>query len=361
MTDDRVYFRASQIGTIYRLLLCLLCCVFAGCSREPQALVLSGPTMGTTYAVKVVAAAEDIDNRTLRTAIDDVLARVDRGMSVYRADSEIARFNESASTDWFDVSADVAAVVRIAIEVSELSDGAFDVTVAPLVNAWGFGPQGEPESLPDDAVLARIGERVGYQKLHVRSQPPALRKDVPGLAVDLNGIAPGFAVDLLAERLLAMGIENFLIDIGGEVRARGRNGKGELWRVAVERPVDTEPTPYAIVQLDAMAVTTSGEYRHNYLRDGRRYSHTIDPRTARPIEHDLASVVVIGPEAAHVDAWATAFNVLGAQAGYALASQRKMPVMFIEWRDEQLRSRMTREFEKYLMVRPSSDTQSELE
>lgn len=344
--------RAKTVDRHGRWFFCLTAFLLASCSRAPQELVLSGPAMGTTYTVKLAGAPEGVDRRKLRAAVNDVLARVDRGMSGYRADSEIARFNASPSTEWFDVSADVAAVVQIAIEVSELSAGAFDVTVAPLVNAWGFGSQGEPESLPDEAELGQIRERIGYRNLHVRSEPPALRKNLPGLSVDLNGIAPGFAADLLAERLLAMGVESYLIDLGGEVRVRGRNGKGELWRVAVERPVDAEPAPYAILQLDAMAVSTSGEYRHNYVRNGRRYSHTIDPRTARPVQHDLASVVVVGPDGAHSDAWSTAFNVLGTQAGHALASRYAMPVMFIEWRDGRLQSRMTPEFEKYLEVRP---------
>jgi thiamine biosynthesis lipoprotein len=220
--------------------------------------------------------------------------------------------------------------------------------VSPLVEAWGFGAGGEPTTLPDDATLASLRARVGYDKLHVRPDPPSLRKDMPDLSIDLNGIAPGFAVDRLAERLRSMQIDNFMIDIGGEVRTHGRNARGERWRIAVERPIDTTQTPYAIVQLDDLAVSTSGEYRSYYVRDGRRYSHTIDPQTARPVEHDLASVVVIGATAVQADAWGTAFNVLGAEAGLELATKRETPVMFIVSRGEHLESRMTPQFEKYL-------------
>jgi len=169
------------------------------------------------------------------------------------------------------------------------------------------------------------------------------------LQVDLNGIAPGYAVDLLARQLQAMAIENYMIDVGGEVRARGRNARGQPWRIAVERPVDAEPEPYAIVQLDDAAVATSGEYRHYYDRDGHRYSHTIDPRTGRPVEHSLASVVVIGPTSMHTDAWATAFNVLGTQEGHALATQLEMPVLFVDASGESLRSVTTPQFEPYLV------------
>lgn len=333
-----------------RLASYLIVCLIAACGRPPQELVLSGPTMGTTYTVKVAAPPSGVDASDVRATIDTVLARIDRQMSGYRSDSEIARFNASQSTDWFAVSADLAQVVQIALEVSEQSDGAFDVTVAPLVTAWGFGSGEEPAIVPDEARLASLRERVGHDKLHVRSAAPALRKSIPGLTVDLNGIAPGFAVDVLAERFQAMQIGNFMIDLGGEVRSRGLNARGTAWRIAVERPVDAEPSPYAIVQLDDMSVTTSGEYRHYYVRNGHRYSHTIDPRTARPLEHNLASVVVIGPSTARIDGWATAFNVLGAEAGYELAAKLNMPVMFIEWRGEELEHRMTRQFAGFLIT-----------
>ncbi len=304
--------------------------------------------MGTTYSVKVIEPPPGLDEAVIRHATEEVLAGIDLAMSSYRADSEVSRFNASASTQWFPVSADLARLVRAALEFSELSGGAFDVTLAPMVAAWGFGPAAQPVSLPQDADLDALRRRVGYRKLHVSMQPFALRKDVPDLEIDLNGIAPGYAVDLLSARLSSMGIGRHMIDIGGEVLAVGLNARGGPWRVAVERPVDAEPAPYAIVQLQDMAVTTSGEYRRYYERDGRRYSHTIDPRTGKPVAHALASVVVIGPTSMHTDAWATAFNVLGAQPGYDLAAQRQMPVMFIEWRDGRLHRRATPQFQAYL-------------
>lgn len=323
----------------------------AGCARAPQELVISGPTMGTTYSVKVVAAPDGVDTHALRVATDEVLERIDRSMSGYRDDSEISRFNASTSTEWFAVSADLAIVVDYALKVSRESAGAFDVTVRPLVAAWGFGAAGEPVDLPDAAELADLKARVGYQRLHARIESPALRKEDATWTVDLNGIAPGYAVDLLAARLQAMHIDNFMIDIGGEVRAQGRNAQGTLWRIAVERPIDAEPEPYAIVQLDNASVTTSGEYRQYYDRDGRRYSHTIDPRTGRPVEHHLAAVVVIGRSSMHTDAWATAFNVLGTEAGQALASRLGMPVLFIDAQGGELRSFATPRFQPYLAER----------
>jgi FAD:protein FMN transferase len=327
--------------------------LLSACRQASPELALSGPTMGTTYNVKVAAPPANIDSYQVRVVIDEVLARIDRSMSGYRRDSEISRFNASASTEWIDVSVDLATVIRAALEVSELSHGAFDVTVMPLVNLWGFGAAQPADVLPDEATIARTRARVGYRKLHVRTDPPALRKDTGDITIDLNGIAPGYAVDLLAERFLSLHIENFMIDIGGEVLARGRNASGEPWRIAVERPIDAEPTAYAIVQLDNMSVTTSGEYRHYYLRDGRRYSHTIDPRTGKPVDHDLAAVVVVGPTSTYIDAWATALNVLGSEAGYALAAEHHLPVMFIDGPADRLRPRLTAQFERYLAVRPA--------
>lgn len=324
--------------------------MLGGCERTPQELAISGPTMGTTYSIKVASAPDDVDAHALRVAADQVLDRIDLSLSTYRDDSEISRFNASTSTDWVEVSSDLATVVDYALKVSEESGGTFDITVAPLVAAWGFGKAGEPIDLPDASKLAELRTRVGYQKLAARLNPPALRKSAATLQVDLNGIAPGYAVDLMAERLQSLHLKHFMIDIGGEVRAQGRNARGEAWRIAVERPIDAEPEPYAIVSLDNASVTTSGEYRHYYDREGHRYSHTIDPRTGRPVEHSLASVVVIGPTTMYVDAWATVFNVLGTEAGRKLALERAMPVMFIEAQGAELHSVTTPQFDPYVSV-----------
>jgi thiamine biosynthesis lipoprotein len=325
------------------------CCVLlaAGCDSSPPEIVLSGPTMGTTYTVKVAAPASGVDPAAVRVAIDDVLEHIDRSMSGYRVDSEVARFNATLSTDWCEVSPDLAAVVQTSLDISVASDGVFDITVAPLVAAWGFGPAGEPKALPSAEQLAQLEATVGYRKLHVRQAPPALRKDVAGLSIDLNGIAPGFAVDRLAQRLQSMRIENYMIDIGGEIRALGRNAHGEPWHIAIEHPVETQRTPYASVWLDGAAVSTSGEYRAYYEREGRRYSHTVDPRSGRTLDREPGAVVVVAPLAAQADGWATALNVLGPRDGLALATQRQLPVLFIERKGSEWRSQATPEFERY--------------
>lgn len=329
----------------------LLCAwlVLGGCARPPVELEMSGPTMGTSYSLKIVSPPADVDAAAVQAVIDEVLARIDQSMSAYRSDSEISRFNTSNSTQWFEVSQDLASVVQSALRFSEDSGGAFDVTVAPLVAAWGFGATEQtPPSLPEPAVLDALRASTGYEKLQVRMQPPALRKNAAEVQIDLNAIAPGYAVDQLGERLSSMGVERYMINVGGEVRVRGRNAQGGAWKIAAEKPVDGEPVPWAILRLSDLAVTTSGEYRRYYEIDGRRYSHTIDPRTGRPVQHSLASVVVIGPTSMYTDGWATALNVLGAQAGYELAVQRDITAMFIEWQDGRLRWRATQGFEAYL-------------
>jgi len=332
---------------LHRLVLWLLILAggLAGCSRPSEEIVLSGPAQGTIYNVKVAAPPPGVDSHAVRTVIDAVLDSVDRSMSGYRPDSEVSRFNASQSTEWFDVSSDLAIVVAASQATSEASHGAFDITVAPLVALWGFGPAGEPAQIPDEAAIREVQARIGFTMLEVRREPAALRKRDPRLTIDLNGAAPGFTVDKLAQRFESMGVHRFMIDIGGEVMARGRNIEGESWRIAVEKPIDTESEPYAILRLTDASVTTSGEYRHYYSRDGQRFSHTIDPRTGRPVQHDLAAVVVMGSTSLDIDTWATALNVLGENEGYELAKRRGIPAMFIVQQGDRLVRKMTPGFD----------------
>lgn len=332
--DRRMYARTFAF---------LLSFALASCSRAPQELVLSGPTMGTMYTVKVVGTPATLDADAIRRELDGVLASVDAQMSTYRADSAISKFNSSASTDWIDVPLALARVVAASREISERSDGAFDITIAPLIAAWGFGPMGEPNALPTDRELEALRDRMGYRLLDVRLAPAALRKLHPDLKIDVNGVAPGFAVDLIAERFTALGVRNFMIDIGGEVLVRGHNARGERWRIAVERPVDAEPAPFKVLALENASVTTSGEYRHYFEREGVRYSHTLDPRTGHPIE-SYGSVCVIGRSSLEIDAWATALNVLGPEEGLKLAERENIAAMYVIVRDGELEGRMSSAF-----------------
>src|SRR5690606_35834575 len=243
---------------------------------------------------------------------------VDTSMSGYREDSEVSRFNATPSTDWFGVSRELVRVIETALEVGVESRGAFDVTVAPLVQLWGFGPSGgKAAAPPTESEIAVVRETIGSKKLHVREEPPAIRKMDSSIRIDLNGIAPGYAVDRIADRLDALELTRYMVDIGGEIRVRGQNKKNESWRIAVERPELAAGEVFAVLRLEDEAVATSGEYRNFVFRDGKRYSHTVDPRTGAPIAHSLESVVVVHPQAIYADAWATAYNVLGPNDGYA--------------------------------------------
>lgn len=283
--------------------------------------------MGTVYSVKVIASGgAGFSGPDLAQAIDASLETVNGLMSTYKPDSQLSRFNQHASDVPFPVDAAVAEVFAIALEVSRQSGGAFDVTVGPLVNAWGFGP--DPDAPPPDAeTLARLRANVGYQHLEVTSEGQ-LRKRIPGIYCDLSAIAKGYAVDQVAAMLDARGIEDYMVEVGGEVRARGLNQLGIPWRIGIERPMPDRRVIARVVSMRDMALATSGDYRNYREVDGARLSHTIDPRTGQPAAHALASVSVFHPQCVWADAYATAIMALGPEAGYAFAVQHAISALF---------------------------------
>lgn len=347
--------------TRLRSFLCLLPVLLSGCAERSPEFVLSGPTMGTTYTVRIVAPPPQLTAHVVRSIIEQELERVDVSMSGYRNDSEIARFNATHSNDWVECSPELAHVMHAALEISRDSGGAFDVTVTPLVRLWGFGPEAdEGTPLPGAAAIARARTHVGSTLVRVQLDPPAVRKEEPSVTIDLNGIAPGYAVDRIATRLEENDVTRYLVDIGGEIRARGRNKEGKRWRVAVEDPSRTGIEPLVVLNLSDQAIATSGDYRQYVEKDGQRFSHTIDPRTGAPIRHRLASVVVAHELAMYADAWATAYNVLGPDAGYELAARLGMAAMFISGSSDgsngTLLVKMTPSFEPLVKVRTEMKT-----
>ncbi|KAA5546332.1 (Na+)-NQR maturation NqrM [Roseiconus nitratireducens] len=288
--------------------------------------------MGTTYMVKV-AGAEQLGDDEIRVGVDAELRRVNDQMSTYLKQSEISQFNESGSTDWFSVSPEFAQVVSAAQDIARRTEGAFDITVAPLVNAWSFGPGERTGSVPDPQMLKQLRERVGYQHLEVRSDPPAIRKSIPELQIDLSSIAKGHGVDRVVELLRSKGADSVFVEIGGEVRTIG-DKPGGPWRVGIQLPDAAQDTvmiahPMVPGTEAGNAMATSGDYRNYFVADGKRYSHTIDPRTGAPIEHSLASVTVIAPTCMLADAWATAINVLGRDTGLATAKEQGLDVLLV--------------------------------
>ena len=287
--------------------------------------------MGTTYSVAVAALPEGVGKKELSLAVEDELDAVNRQMSTWDPDSELSRFNAGDSTDWVPVSPETAAVTGLALEIAADSGGAFDPTVGPLVDLWGFGDAPRPTRVPTDAELAAARRSVGHGKLHVRRDPPALRKDVPGLRANLSAIAKGHGVDRVAGRLEALGVADYLVEIGGEVRAAGAKLGGAAWAAGVETPIDDvtgarrqvrRAVPLATTPGTA-AMATSGNYRNFYSLDGGAVVHTIDPRTGRPAAAgELASASVLAADCATADALATAVMVLGADAGRDLLERR---------------------------------------
>lgn len=318
-------------------LFCFLCAVLAlaGCSRAPREVQLTGDTMGTTYHITLVDWPASVQPDEVHLAIERLLKQVDHEMSNYSESSVLSQFNRVPPGQWFPVTPWLAEVVAIAQSVSAASGGAYDITVSPLVSAWGFGPKparelsAGPQAPPEAAALEKARAEVGWQYLEYQADPPALRKQ-RWLTLDLSSIAPGYAVDRIAGLLAARGITRYLVEVGGELRVAGMNAAGEPWRLGIEDPQAVVPGQFrTALALSQEGMATSGNYRQFLEWQGVRYSHTIDPRTGMAVSHGLVSVTVLAPSAALADAWATAFAVLGEADTLALASAQQLPVYLL--------------------------------
>ncbi len=314
-----------------------------GCGTElPTLVVIRGQTMGTTFQVKLPDMG--LDRAKLDAEINALLREVNRQMSTYQKDSEITQFNQSQTTDWVGISEDFGYVLGVAQQISTWSDGAFDVTVGPLVNLWGFGPEAVPERIPPQDSIGTRMAITGYQKLTVQADGKAVRKQHGNMFCDLSAVAKGFGVDKVTAYLDGLGVRAYFVEIGGEVRVKGRNAKGERWRVGIATPTE-QGGLQKVVDIEDQAIATSGDYHNYFEKDGTRYSHTIDPRTGRPITHYLASVSVIHNECAYADALATAINVMGPDKGFAFALERNLPVFMIVKGENGFDEKMTPAFE----------------
>ncbi|WP_372971080.1 FAD:protein FMN transferase [Marinobacter sp.] len=328
----------------------LIISALAGCSFEEEEKVweISGPVFGTGYNINVVMKDDPGRLENLASDIEEVLEEVDASMSTWRDDSELSRFNsQEDQSSWTGISRPLHEVLTTSREVSQLTDGAFDVTIGPVVNLWGFGPDARPEQVPGDDVLASRLEAIGYDKLELREEPPALRAN-PNQYVDLSAIAKGYGVDAVARYLESEGLSAFLVEIGGEVRVSGRKPDGTAWRLAIEEPVSEQRQVNRVVALDSQAMATSGDYRNYYESDGRRFSHTIDPKDGKPIDHNLASVTVIAEDCMTADALATAFNVMGVEQAKELATRENIAAYFIVRGEDGFETDYTPAFSSFL-------------
>lgn len=306
--------------------------VAAACGVKPSAAAravhFTGPTMGTAYNVRLAGGPFDGSlEAAARAAVESAFAGVVGRMSTYEPASELARFNRHAATTPFALSARTLAVLARAQQIAALSGGAFDVTVAPLVGAWGFGAGAAARGMV--AAAAPPHAPVGWQQLSVDLAAGTASKATPGLQADLSGIAKGHAVDMAARALSSLGVERYMVEAGGEVRTRGLNADDRPWQIAVERPDAWPQQVHRVVPLQGLAMATSGDYRNFYEVAGRRYCHEIDPATRAPIAHPLASVTVVHDECMAADALATALIVLGPERGPALARAQGLAALFI--------------------------------
>jgi thiamine biosynthesis lipoprotein len=316
--------------------------LFAGCSEDrlPE-IELSGPVMGTSFSIKLVDSPGTIDRDALGTSIAARLEDIEQRFSTYRPSSELVRVNATLSTDWIPVSGELCEVVETALGYSRQTHGAFDVTVGPLVLLWGFGAEADRSAPPDDALVAEARSSVGYEKLQTDCAAPALRKSLPGVNIDLSAFVKGYAVDRIADLLDAGGLDNFLVEIGGELRMRGHNAARKPWSIAIEKPEVASRVVQSVIQVTDRGMATSGDYRNFFEHDGVRYSHTIDPETGRPVTHDAAAVTVIGDTAAEADALATALLVMGPDEGLAFAQSGDIAAYFLLRDDPDVKVRMT--------------------
>jgi len=290
---------------------------------------LDGETMGGTWHIKLITEKADAAH-ALENEIDAVLERINDEMSTYRPNSEISRFNAHKSVAPFPVSEELARVVKKSMEIGEATHGAFDITIDPLINLWGFDRAGPRDAPPSAGDILKAKAHVGLSKLAVNGQ--ALVKHDPDVTINLGGIAAGFAVDVVSELVDAKGITDYMVEITGEVRAKGKNIRGEAWRIGVKKPKDDgDPTSVvAKVSLKNQSLTTSGSYHNYFMSGGKQFTHILDPTTGTPVQTDLVSVTVLYADALTADAYDTPFVILGEErAREIIARTPGMEALFI--------------------------------
>ncbi|WP_338585646.1 FAD:protein FMN transferase [Pseudomonas sp. MAG733B] len=328
---------------IWRIGCFVLFGLVSGCGNEDALESFGGPTMGSTYSIKYVRHAGLPMPDDVRVKVEQILADIDRRMSTYRSDSDIERFNQLPANHCQKMPASVLELVRVGEQLSVQSDGSYDLTVEPLLNLWGFGPQAREEKVPTAEAIAKVRQRVGHDHLHINGDQ--LCKDA-AVEVDFNSIAAGYAVDTIAAKLEALGIHDFLVEVTGELKAYGKKLDGSPWRIALEEPRDDQQLAERIVAIDGYGLSTSGDYRNYFSQGGQRYSHTFDARTGAPVSHTLASVTVIHPSALMADGLSTLLLILGPERGWDYAEKHDIGAFFVIRADTGFVTRSSHAFER---------------
>lgn len=345
-------------------LLFVLLYFIAACTQQQQyqQSALNGNTMGTTWSAKIVLpAGATLDSEGLQKKLDQALIDFNQIVSTYIADSEISLFNQSQSTASVKVNAELASLVKVSQQVYEQSEGLFDITVAPLVTLWGFGKHSlDEDRIPSEQDIIAANAQIGSGKMLVDTDASILQKQQANLQINLSAIAKGRGVDLLAEILDAENLQNYMVEIGGEIRAQGINSKGKVWQIAIEEPLANQRSIQRVVGLYNTAIATSGDYRNFFEINGQRYSHSINPNTGWPVKHQLVSVTVLHPQAMLADAWATTLLVAGPEKAMQLANQHGLAVLLIEKTEAGFKEQANKLFTDYTSQMVAAKPKSEL-
>ena len=312
---------------------------------SPELVSFSGPTMGTTYTVKFYTTENVKKPSDLKGGVDAALVRVNKLMSTYDPNSELSVFNKLPANQFSNISEDMAYVIDKALLISEMSGGEYDITIGPLVNLWGFGPGNREDKVPSELLIDEAKSRVGYHYLKLDGRKLTKEKNI---YVDLSSIAKGYGVDMVAQVLQGRGVENYLIEIGGEILSKGVKADGTSWKVAIESPAGGHGIVERIMSVTDISIATSGDYRNYFEKNGVRYSHTISPKTGRPITHRLVSVTVVDKTTTMADGLATAITVLGPEKGFEFAQKNGIAAYLLIKTDFGFEERPSDAFKPYL-------------
>jgi thiamine biosynthesis lipoprotein len=319
-----------------------------GCNQRPTSSAFTGQTMGTTYHITISRDNNITSSELKQTEIDALLLAVNRSFSTYIDSSEVSTFNQYKGTQGQLKSADFIGLLIEAQRINSLTAGAYDITVGPLVNLWGFGPEFKEENIPSNEAIEQALSNVGFGNISVDVEASQVRKLKPDVYVDFSSIAKGYGVDRVARLIESKGYTNYMVEIGGEMRVKGHNQEGNRWRIAIEKPDSAARAIHRVINVTNVAMATSGDYRNFFLKDGVQFTHTIDPKTGWPVQHNLASVTVLHESTAIADALATAFMVLGDKKGYDLAMKNELAVLFLVKQDDGFKELQTPSFKKFI-------------
>lgn len=299
--------------------------LLSACQKENNYTSLNGHTMGTTYRVTLEQPSTKI--KPLKNLIDQKLDKINQLMSTYINDSELSKFNALQSTECQKLSKETLFVIKSAVNVANQTQGKFDVTLAPLIEIWGFDKKNTKNKIPSQTVITNLLKQTGSNKLHFGTQ--CIAKESPNLSVNLSAIAKGYAVDEIAKLIHQQGINNYLVEIGGEVANMGVNVKGKPWTIAIESASSKKRSIQKVIMPKGLGIATSGDYRNYFEKDGKRYSHTINPTSGYPITHALASITVLHHETMLADAYATAMMAMGSEDSLNFANKHKVPIFML--------------------------------